>query len=96
MLTRPVPGREIADVHAGRIVGAAENAESMARLGRSRHPGIVAFAGSCSTARSQREQLPYLGFLAELVMAECDDRNKRRAAPELLANSLRTYFRPFR
>jgi hypothetical protein len=29
-------------------------------------------------------------------MAECDDRNKSRAAPELLANSLRTYFRPFR
>jgi hypothetical protein len=25
MLTRPVPGRELGDVHAGRIVGAAEN-----------------------------------------------------------------------
>src|SRR5262245_46732620 len=29
---------------------------------------------------AQREQLTYLGFLAELVMAECDDRDKRRAA----------------
>ena len=31
-------------------------------------------------AAAQREQLTYLGFLAELVMAECDDRDKRRAA----------------
>jgi DNA replication protein DnaC len=29
---------------------------------------------------AEREQLSYLGFLAELVMAECDDRDKRRAA----------------
>jgi len=29
---------------------------------------------------AQREQLTYLGFLAELVIAECDDRDKRRAA----------------
>jgi DNA replication protein DnaC len=31
-------------------------------------------------AAAQREQLSYLGFLAELVMAECEDRDKRRAA----------------
>src|SRR3954451_8403528 len=31
-------------------------------------------------AAAEREQLSYLGFLAELVMAECDDRDKRRAA----------------
>jgi DNA replication protein DnaC len=31
-------------------------------------------------AAAQREQLTYLGFLAELVMAECDDRDRRRAA----------------
>ncbi|MFZ0191837.1 MAG: IS21-like element helper ATPase IstB [Streptosporangiaceae bacterium] len=31
-------------------------------------------------AAAQREQLSYLGFLAELVMAECDDRDRRRAA----------------
>jgi hypothetical protein len=30
-------------------------------------------------AAAQREQLTYLGFLAELVMAECDDRDHRRA-----------------
>jgi hypothetical protein len=32
-------------------------------------------------AAAEREQLSYLGFLAELVMAECDDRDKRRASP---------------
>jgi hypothetical protein len=32
------------------------------------------------TAAAQREQLSYLGFLAELVMVECDDRDRRRAA----------------
>jgi hypothetical protein len=31
-------------------------------------------------AAAERGQLSYLGFLAELVMAECDDRGKRRAA----------------
>src|SRR5262249_53205031 len=31
-------------------------------------------------AAAQREQLSYLGFLAELMMAECDDRDRRRAA----------------
>jgi DNA replication protein DnaC len=36
-------------------------------------------------AAAQREQLSYLGFLAELVMAECDDRDKRRAARRLHA-----------
>src|SRR6478672_3969012 len=33
-----------------------------------------------TAAAAQREQLSYLGFLAELVMAECDDRDRRRAA----------------
>jgi DNA replication protein DnaC len=31
-------------------------------------------------AAAEREQLTYLGFLAELMMAECDDRDHRRAA----------------
>ena len=31
-------------------------------------------------ASAEREQLSYFGFLAELVMAECDDRDRRRAA----------------
>jgi DNA replication protein DnaC len=30
-------------------------------------------------AAADREQLSYLGFLAELVMAECDERDRRRA-----------------
>ena len=36
-------------------------------------------------AAAEREQLSYLGFLAELVMAECDDRDKRRAARRIHA-----------
>jgi DNA replication protein DnaC len=30
-------------------------------------------------AAAEREQLSYLGFLSELVIAECDDRTHRRA-----------------
>jgi len=30
-------------------------------------------------AAAEREQLSYLGFLSELVIAECDDRARRRA-----------------
>ena len=29
-------------------------------------------------ASAEREQLTYLGFLAELVMAECDDRTQQQ------------------
>jgi len=36
-------------------------------------------------AAAEREQLTYLGFLAELVMAECDDRTSRRAHRRLAA-----------
>ncbi len=36
-------------------------------------------------AAAEREQLTYLGFLAELVMAECDDRTHRRAVRRLHA-----------
>jgi DNA replication protein DnaC len=32
------------------------------------------------TAVAQREQLTYWGFLAELLLAECDDRDRRRCA----------------
>ena len=31
------------------------------------------------TETATREQLSYLGFLAELLMAECDDRARRRS-----------------
>jgi DNA replication protein DnaC len=30
-------------------------------------------------AAAEREQMTYLGFLSELVIAECDDRTRRRA-----------------
>ena len=36
-------------------------------------------------AASEREQLSYLGFLAELVMAERDDRDKRRSVRRITA-----------
>jgi DNA replication protein DnaC len=36
-------------------------------------------------ASAEREQLTYLGFLAELVMAECDDRTQRRVIRRLNA-----------
>ena len=35
------------------------------------------FAGAADKA--EREQLTYRGFLAELLMAECEDRDRRRA-----------------
>jgi len=38
-------------------------------------------------ASAEREQLTYLGFLAELVMAECDDRTQRRVIRRLNAAS---------
>ena len=36
-------------------------------------------------AASEREQLSYQGFLAELVLAECDDRDKRRSVRRITA-----------
>ena len=60
---------------------------------------LAAIDGGCRTLRlptirsrfaeiaaaAEREQLSYLGFLAELVMAECDDRDTRRVARRLAA-----------
>jgi hypothetical protein len=57
--------------------------------GRHRQAAVAAIDGGCRTLRlptirsrfgeiaaaAEREQLSYLGFLAELVMAECDDRD---------------------
>jgi DNA replication protein DnaC len=55
-------------------VAAIEQACRMLRL-----PTIRDGFTEIATA-AEREQLSYLGFLAELVMAECDDRDRRRAA----------------
>jgi DNA replication protein DnaC len=41
------------------------------------------FAGAAD--RAEREQLSYRGFLAELFMAECEDRDRRRAERRLRA-----------
>ncbi len=60
---------------------------------------VAAIDGGCRTLRlptirsrfgeiaaaAEREQLSYLGFLAELVMAECDDRDSRRAVRRMNA-----------
>jgi DNA replication protein DnaC len=37
------------------------------------------------TAAAQREQLTYWGFLAELLLAECDDRDRRRSVRRVKA-----------
>lgn len=55
-------------------VAAIEQGTRMLRL-----PTIRDRFGEIAAA-AQREQLSYLGYLAELVMAECDDRDTRRAA----------------
>ena len=62
-------------------IAAIEQGCRMLRL-----PTIRERFGEISSA-AQREQLTYLGFLAELVMAECDDRDKRRAARRIHAAS---------
>jgi len=60
---------------------------------------VAAIDGGCRTLRlptirsrfgeiaaaTEREQLSYLGFLAELVMAECDDRGTRRTVRRMNA-----------
>ena len=60
---------------------------------------VAAIDGGCRTLRlptirsrfgeiaaaAEREQQSYLGFLAELVMAECDDRDSRRAVRRMNA-----------
>ncbi|RKS77586.1 DNA replication protein DnaC [Motilibacter peucedani] len=69
------------------------------RTGVTEQAALAAIDGGCRTLRlptmrsrfaeiataAEREQLSYLGFLAELVMAECDDRDTRRAARRLAA-----------
>jgi DNA replication protein DnaC len=36
-------------------------------------------------AAAKREQMGYVGFLAELLLAECDDRDRRRSARRVKA-----------
>lgn len=49
-----------------------------------RLPTIRARVDEIATA-GQREQLSYWGFLAELLLAECDDRDRRRSARRIKA-----------
>jgi len=49
-----------------------------------RLPTMRARFGEVADA-AQREQLTYRGFLAELLMAECDDRDRRRSARRITA-----------
>jgi DNA replication protein DnaC len=61
---------------------AAAAVDSACRL--LRLPTIRSRFGEIASA-AEREQLTYLGFLAELVMAECDDRDKRRSIRQITA-----------
>jgi DNA replication protein DnaC len=76
MSTSPAPAKPATrrGVTEQAAIAAIESATRVLRLPtiRDRFAEIAAAA--------QREQLSYLGFLAELVMAECDDRDRRRAA----------------
>src|SRR6478609_11165107 len=63
----------------GRKGGVTEQACRMLRL-----PTIRERFGEIAGS-AQREQLSYLGFLAELVIAECDDRDKRRSVRRITA-----------
>jgi hypothetical protein len=62
--------------------GVTEQAAAAAIDSGTRVPRLPTIRGRFEeiAAAAQREQLTYLGFLAELVMAECDDRDRRRAA----------------
>lgn len=60
-------------------VAAVDSACRLLRL-----PTIRSRFGEIASA-AEREQLTYLGFLAELVMAECDDRDKRRSIRQITA-----------
>ena len=59
--------------------GAVDQACRMLRL-----PTMRARFGEVADS-AQREQLTYLGFHAELLMAECDDRDRRRSARRFAA-----------
>ncbi len=49
-----------------------------------RLPTVRARAGEMLIA-AEKEQLTYRGFLAELLLAECDDRDRRRSARRVKA-----------
>jgi DNA-binding transcriptional regulator YhcF (GntR family) len=86
-------GRVRPQTHPAGAEGEVDFAVST-RAGVTEQAALAAIGGGCRTLRptmrsrfaeiaaaAEREQLSYLGFLAELVMAECDDRDTRRAAP---------------
>jgi DNA replication protein DnaC len=67
---------------AARRAGVTEQAAAAAIEQACRMLRLPTIRDRCAeiAAAADREQLSYLGFLAELVMAECDDRDRRRAA----------------
>ncbi len=62
----------------------AENAAIDQACRRLRLPTIRAVIDEATTA-AQKEQLTYQGFLAELLLAECDDRDRRSSVRRVKA-----------
>jgi DNA replication protein DnaC len=95
-----LPGRRAAVAVGGALRRPAHRGRLMTtRKGVTERAAVAAIDGGCRTLRlptirsrfgeiaaaAEREQLSYLGFLAELVMAECDDRDSRRAVRRMNA-----------
>ena len=77
--TSPAPAAPSLRRRRGLTEEAAETAVEQACRDL-RLPTVRARAGEMLIA-AEKEQLTYRGFLAELLLAECDDRSRRRSAP---------------
>lgn len=81
--TSPAPAAPSLRRRRGLTEEAAETAVEQACRDL-RLPTVRARAGEMLIA-AEKEQLTYRGFLAELLLAECDDRSRRRSARRVKA-----------
>ena len=75
--TRPAAPAQAMRRRRGMTEEAAETAVEQACRAL-RLPTVRSRVGEMLTA-AEKEQLTYRGFLAELLLAECDDRDRRRS-----------------